>query len=34
LKKLTRSSHSFVWRFIQRRFTATPNEQLAAPPAV
>src|SRR5262249_8233139 len=34
LRKLVCSSHSFVWRFCQRRLTATENDALAAPPAV
>ena len=34
LKKLVCSSHSFVWRFCQRRPTATENDALAAPPWV
>ena len=29
LKKLVRSSHSFVWRFCQRRLTAMPRRALA-----
>jgi hypothetical protein len=34
LKKETCSSHSWVWRFCQRRLTARPNDAVAAPPAV
>src|SRR4051812_13325561 len=31
LKKETFSSHSLVWRFCQRRLTATPNVAFAVP---
>ena len=34
LKKEVASSHSLVWRFIQRRLTARPNWQVAAPAGV
>src|SRR5205823_6037170 len=34
LKNEVASSHSFVWRFCQRRFTARPNVAVACPVAV
>ena len=34
LKKEVRSSHSLVWRFIHRRFTARPNVAFGCPPEV
>ena len=34
LKKLVRSSHSFVWRFCHRRLTAMPRRAFAWPDAV